>query len=78
VFDGWCVTRGFDPLELPFDRFCNIVYFWLVQGRDEEDVRQLDLDLNAPLPGRPDPASGPWEPQEELAAFQAAQAAVSG
>lgn len=39
---------GLDPLKLPFDRFLNLVYGWLQEGRNEEGLAKLEHDLNLP------------------------------
>ena len=73
------MQRRVEPLELPPDRFCNLVYFWLAQNRDEDGMRELDRELSMPLPGRPAAtASGVWTPEAEMEAFFVAQAATAG
>ena len=65
-------------MELPPDRFCNLVYFWLARNRDEQQMAQLDSELSKPMPGRPQTAgSGVWSPEAEMDAFRAAQAATA-
>jgi len=68
-----------DPLELPPDRFVNLIYFWLSRGRDEQEMATLDSELSQPLPGRePTVDVGVWSPEAEMAQFLAAQAATAG
>lgn len=50
--DGSAVDSGFDPLELPPDRFFNWVYSRLVKDRNERERIQLDAQLLQPLPGQ--------------------------
>jgi hypothetical protein len=66
-------------MELPADRFCNLVYWWLTQNKDEQQIASLDSELTRPLPGTSPTADvGVWAPEAEMDAFLAAQAATSG
>jgi hypothetical protein len=58
------------------DRFCNLVYFWLVRNQDEDGRRELDTQLFTPPPGQA-AVGGPWSPEAEMEAFVAAQRATS-
>ncbi len=77
--DGTCAQAGgFDPLSLPIDRFCNMIYAWAVERvKDREEFDQM---LTAPLPGskvkKPDPTSA--ELQDEGASFMALQSELAG
>jgi hypothetical protein len=48
--DGQCAASGFDPLDLPPDRFFNFIYYWAVNR--VEDRQKFEHELLAPLPGR--------------------------
>ena len=48
VFDGYCVTRGVEPLDLRPDRLMNLMYHWLLQN--SESRSELDALLTEPLP----------------------------
>lgn len=80
IFDGWCAARGVDPVDLPPDRFCNLVYYWLVRNANDRQRADLDFWLEA-LPTGEDPVAadeGRWSADAEMAAFtQAQQAATS-
>jgi hypothetical protein len=45
VFDGWCAIREIDPLELPSRRLYNVIYTFLRENRDIEQLTTLELDL---------------------------------
>lgn len=40
-FDGWCLSRGVDPLELPSRRFINSIWNWLTESMDDETTNKL-------------------------------------
>jgi hypothetical protein len=82
VFDGWCATQGFDPLDLPSDRLCNVVYYWLARrAKNERELAELDAQLER-VPDGVDvdevTAEGTWSAEGEMAAFAAASKAASG
>ena len=62
AFDGQLASRsGIDPLDLPFDRFLNTVYWFLIdQNRGSgmasasmDEVKKLvDAEISKPLPTR--------------------------
>lgn len=69
MLDGHATEAGFDPLELPLDRFCNWVYSWIAGRLDDKTRRMFDLQLGRPMPGAA--ASDEWS-DDELAAEWAA------
>jgi hypothetical protein len=71
VFDGWAAARNVAPTELPLDRLCNLVYFWLVRNADEKRKAEIDAALDRPTSGD-DPDVGSWSADAELSAFTAA------
>lgn len=59
-------------MELPVDRFFNLVYFWLVDGADQDEIAKFDAKLWIPPVGTkhmPKKAVGPWAPDAETAAL---------
>jgi len=84
-FDGWCVTRGFDPHAAPFGRVLAGGYAWLVgMCEKESQVRQLDAELWGPAPpklpsGRLRDAPPPgWNDATEEASFMQAMGQLGG
>lgn len=78
TFDGWAASQGCDPLTLPLDRFCNLVYYYLTRNAEEKDLFRVDAELIRPLPGTPTTAiPDGWEEAESaltaLAAHQGAK-----
>lgn len=67
-FDGKCASRGVDPLELPLDRLCNLVWHWITEHRKPDEVDRIEADLWRPPPGT-EASSGAWSASEELSAF---------
>lgn len=45
-FDGWAVSKGFDPLEIPSRRFYSAVWFWMIEGQDAEGIEKLHVALD--------------------------------
>lgn len=45
TFDTWCLTKGFDPLEVPGYRFYNAILAWIKDGLAEEDVIKIESTL---------------------------------
>lgn len=76
TFDGWAVSRGFDPLTLPFDRFLSVVYHWATRGGEPEEVEKFNTRLYRPPKGEV-ATHGPWTAEAETAAFAAFKAQVS-
>lgn len=52
-FDGWCASRGVDPLVLPLDRFCNLVWRWAFSSVEHDKADELERQLTATPPGAP-------------------------
>lgn len=46
AFDGWCASQGFNPIELPWRRFLNLVYYWATRGKDQKQLDQFNAELN--------------------------------
>ena len=71
AFDGWAASRGIDPLDLPFDRLCNLAYAYLVRHADARQRRDIDSRLDRP-PSDADVEAHDerWDPDAELAAFR--------
>jgi hypothetical protein len=80
AFDGWAATTmaGLDPLDLPLDRFLNLIYYWLVREAHEDEVAKFDTRLWRPPKGvKPAPGS-PWSAERESAAFAGFASQVRG
>ncbi len=77
VFDGWCASRNLDPLELPFDRFLNTVYYWAIRNGDEDSIKKFDRKLWMPEKGAEIPAESPWSAENETSTFQALKNMIS-
>lgn len=45
-FDGWCAARNVDHLELPWDRWLNLVYYFAIRNASEEDKAKFDNAMN--------------------------------
>lgn len=41
-FDGWCASRNVDHLELPWDRWLNLVYYFATRNMSTEDKQEFD------------------------------------
>lgn len=74
--DGWAASRNVDPLGLPLDRFCSLVYHYLTRNAEEKDRFKLESELIRPLPGTPTTTvpEGWDESSSALAALAAHQA----
>lgn len=66
------MEAGFDPLQLPPDRFFSWVWSLLVKDRDEKGRMDLEIEIYRPLPGQEDVSSGPWSDEAMAASFRAA------
>lgn len=40
-FDGWCITKGVSPLEMPSRRFFSAAWTWLTEDLEQEDYDKL-------------------------------------
>lgn len=65
-----------DPLDLPIDRFLNLVYWRAVDGGSEEDVRKFESRLWMPPVGVAPAPQSPWSPENETRAFKGLVAEV--
>lgn len=45
-FDGWCASRNVDHLELPWDRWLNLVYYFATRNLSAEDKEKFDADIS--------------------------------
>lgn len=59
-----------DLEDLPTERLCNFVWWWLTNGRDRDDVERLRERIWMPPKGVVAKV-GPWSAEEETAAFAA-------
>lgn len=48
MFDGWCASRSVDPLELPWSRFLNLVYYFITRNLDKDKKKEVDDILSRP------------------------------
>lgn len=80
MFDGWCATTSpTDPLDLPIDRFLNLVYAWLIRNIDsEEELTKLDGRLWVPPKGEAPAEQSIWSAENETRAFSAFAASIKG
>lgn len=44
-FDGWCASRNVEPMDLPWDRWLNLVYYFATRNMSSEDKKELDDDI---------------------------------
>ncbi len=59
-----------EPLELPLDRFLNLVYYWFTEHMDGEDKQRFDMQMSMP-PAGVEPTTGPWSAEEMGGGFMA-------
>lgn len=45
VFDGWCASQNIEPEKLRWDRFLNLVYFYLIKDRDKKSRAEVDSEI---------------------------------
>jgi hypothetical protein len=65
-------------MELPIDRFLNLVYHWAIRNaQSENDVSKFDRRLWVPPKGVEPPEESPWSAQNETSAFQALKKALN-
>ncbi len=81
--DGWAAAHGLPDLEdIPLRRFCNLVWWFITQGRNEQDIARVRARLWQPPKEAPQEslkdARSPWNPENEKAALGAFMAQVSG
>lgn len=46
-FDGWCLAKGFDPLEVPSRRLVSAAWAFLTENMDFETKDKLIYDLTS-------------------------------
>lgn len=46
MFDGWCASQNVDPLELPWDRCLNLVYFFATRNASKEKKQEFDAAMS--------------------------------
>lgn len=85
IFDGWCASRGFAPLDEPVSRAIAAVYAWRRSLCVEKgDLAKLDAEIFVMPPGttvsgrprRAEPAG--WTDEVEAAGFMSAMANLTG
>lgn len=45
-FDGWAISKGFDPLEIPSRRLYSAIWYWMIDGQDEKAIEGIHSALN--------------------------------
>ena len=45
TFDGWCASQNVESLDLPWDRWLNLVYYFATRNMSSEDKKELDDDI---------------------------------
>lgn len=45
MFDGWCASQNVDPLELPWNRCLNLVYFFATRNASKEKKQEFDAAM---------------------------------
>jgi hypothetical protein len=85
AFDGKLASSAVDPLSLPFDRFLNTIYWFVIDenrggGMEraslDETMKLVDAQLSAPLPNSRRPVSQKVI-DDEMAIFHQAQAQMA-
>lgn len=46
LFDGWCASQSVDPLELPWDRCLNLIYFFATRNATKEKKQEFDAAMS--------------------------------
>lgn len=41
-FDGWCASRNVEPMDLPWDRWLNLVYYFATRNMSADDKIEFD------------------------------------
>lgn len=78
AIDGEAASRGADFLQLPFDRFLNVIFWWSVQRVKDVEHFQYDLEKPFPLPMEAFVAAGSLVTEAELDADAASFMAFAG
>jgi hypothetical protein len=74
-FDGWAASQGVDPEELEYERFVNLIWYWLMRDRDDKERASIESRLYLPPRGIT-PTTGPWSAQAEMASFSSLKQAL--
>lgn len=45
MFDGWSASRNVDPLSLPWDRYLNLVYYFMTRNLDTAEKDKIDAEM---------------------------------
>lgn len=70
--DAAALEAGFDPTELPADRFFNWVWHLLIKDKDEQERGRLESEIYRP-PRGVEVEEGPWSAAAEMDAFAEVQ-----
>lgn len=46
MFDGYCASQNVDPLELPWDRCLNLIYFFATRNASKEKKQEFDAAMS--------------------------------
>ena len=46
LFDGWAASQSVDPLELPWDRCLNLIYFFATRNATKEKKQEFDAAMS--------------------------------
>lgn len=81
MMDSTAAIAGFDPMQLPIDRFCNWVVQWFRERLRPLDFQSFEARINRPAPGV-DPLegdlTGPWSEDAMSTAFMSVDARGGG
>lgn len=81
-FDGWCASRGVDPMELRMDRMVSLIYHWATKdAQDQASIDKWRSKLWVPPPHMKDkelPTESPWSAEAQMSAFGAFKVEYSG
>lgn len=76
-FDGWCLSKGQDALELDIDRLLNLILWWATKDAEEPGkVVQWKAKLYRPPVGISKRGRQPWTAEDEKSSFAALQRAT--
>lgn len=67
-FDGWAAARNVAPLDLPIDRYLNLVFFWLTLD-PQIDRGRLDAWLTETAPDVVADDDPVWSAEAEMELF---------
>lgn len=46
MFDGWSASQNVDPLDLPWDRCLNLIYFFATRNASKEKKQEFDAAMS--------------------------------